>query len=86
MGSLPPGTCSPRRTSDRIGFYGNFFACASRLDYPGIDCLVGPATVPWHVAKLLGSIACLPIAEAMSETSDHAQRYRPPETRGLLET
>ncbi|MBI4607318.1 MAG: hypothetical protein HY721_35580 [Planctomycetes bacterium] len=63
-----------------IGFYGDFYACAERLDYPGIDCLTSdPATVPWHVAKLLGSIACVRGApRAMSETSDHSQRYRPP--------
>ena len=63
-----------------VGFYGNFHACAARLDIPGIDCLTSdPATVPWHAAKLIGSLRCLNgAAEAMSETSDHAQRYRGP--------
>ncbi len=66
-----------------VGFYGNFYSCASRLDIPGIDCLTSvPATVPWHVAKLLGSVACrMGRGKTMSETSDHAQRYRPPGDR-----
>jgi len=62
-----------------VGFYGNFYACASRLEIPGIDCLTSiPASVPWHVAKLLGSVACrMGRPKTMSETSDHAQHYRP---------
>ena len=61
------------------GFYGDFYRCAERLDYPSIDCLTSvPAQVPWHIAKLLGSIAHLHGApQVMSETSDHVQRYRP---------
>ncbi|MCS6859204.1 MAG: glycosyl hydrolase [Abditibacteriales bacterium] len=64
---------------DHVGFYGNFYACVRYLDYPGIDCLTSkPATVPWHIAKLIGSIACLEgRAKTMSETSDFAQVYRP---------
>lgn len=63
-----------------IGFYGNFYACAERLDWPGIDCLTSlPPEVPWHVAKLIGSIACVRGRQrTMSETSDHSQRWRPP--------
>jgi hypothetical protein len=63
-----------------VGFYGDFFSCASRLDIPGIDCLTSdPAGVPWHIAKLIGSIACVEgRAKTMSETSDHAQRWRGP--------
>lgn len=63
-----------------VGFYGDFYACASLLDYPGIDCLTSdPSTVPWHVAKLLGSVACVHNRpRVQSETSDHMQRYRPP--------
>jgi hypothetical protein len=72
---------------DHVGFYGNFYACASRLDYPGMDCLTSkPATVPWHVAKLIGSIAHTHGREkTMSETSDFAQVYRPPGDKRLIE-
>jgi hypothetical protein len=64
---------------DHVGFYGNFYACARYLDYPGIDCLTSkPATVPWHIAKLIGSIACVKGSfKTMSETSDFIQYYRP---------
>lgn len=64
---------------DHAGFYGNFYTCARHLDYPGIDCLTSkPATVPWHIAKLIGSIACVHgRTKTMSETSDFAQIYRP---------
>lgn len=64
---------------DHVGFYGNFYACVRHLDYPGIDCLTSkPARVPWHIAKLIGSIAHLHGCEkTMSETSDFAERYRP---------
>ena len=59
--------------------YGDFYRCAERLDYPGIDCLTSdPPTVPWHIAKLLGSIAHLHGAPVvMSETSGFVQQYRP---------
>ncbi|HQK96122.1 MAG TPA: glycosyl hydrolase, partial [Armatimonadota bacterium] len=60
-------------------FYGDFYRCAERLDYPGIDCLTSsPPNVPWHIAKLLSSVAHLHGAPiVMSETSDFAQVYRP---------
>jgi hypothetical protein len=62
-----------------VGFYGDFMKCAARLDVPGIDCLTSkPGTVPFQVAKLIGSIADQQMSQkTMSETSDHAQRYRP---------
>jgi len=60
-------------------FYGDFYRCAERLDYPGIDCLTSaPANVPWLIGKLLSSVAHLHGAPVvMSETSDFAQFYRP---------
>ncbi|MCC6444236.1 MAG: hypothetical protein IT210_12380, partial [Armatimonadetes bacterium] len=63
-----------------VGFYGDFFASARRYDIPGIDCLTSdPPTVPWQIAKMLGSVADLTgSSKTMSETSDHSQRYRPP--------
>jgi len=63
-----------------VGFYGNFYRCVERLDIPGIDCLTSkPATVPFHIAKLISSIAHLHgCRKTMSETSDHIQHYRPP--------
>jgi hypothetical protein len=59
--------------------YGDFYRCAELLGYPSMDCLTSlPEQVPWHVAKLLGSIAHRQGAPVvMSETSDHVQRYRP---------
>jgi len=66
--------------ANHVGFYGNFFRCVGRLDLPGIDCLTSkPGAVPFHIAKLIGSVADLHGCEKrMSETSDHSQRYRPP--------
>jgi hypothetical protein len=63
-----------------VGFYGNFYRCVERLDIPGIDCLTSkPATVPFHIAKLISSIAHLHgCSKTMTETSDHIQHYRPP--------
>ncbi len=63
-----------------VGFYGDFYRCVERLDLPGIDCLTSkPAEIPFHIAKLIGSIAHLRgCGKTMSETSDHVQRYRPP--------
>ncbi|MBI5383233.1 MAG: hypothetical protein HZA90_00955 [Verrucomicrobia bacterium] len=61
-----------------VPLYGDFFRCIRRLDAPSIDCLSSlPPEVPWYSARLLASAAelegrCL----VMSETSDHAQRYR----------
>lgn len=62
-----------------VPLYGDFFRCARRLDAPSIDCLTSvPAEVPWHIARLLASAAELEgNSVVMSETSDHAQRYRP---------
>jgi hypothetical protein len=62
--------------ASHVGFYGDFYACASRLDIPGIDCLTSdPAGMPWFIAKLLGSVACVHgRAKVMSETSDFVQR------------
>jgi len=64
---------------DHVSCYGDFFRCAEQLDYPSIDCLTSlPSQVPWHIAKLLGSIAHLQgAAKVMSETSDHVQQWRP---------
>ncbi|UCG60141.1 MAG: hypothetical protein JSU70_11575 [Phycisphaerales bacterium] len=62
-----------------VPLYGDFFRCIRRLDAPSIDCLTSvPPEVPWFIARLLSSAAELegqPLV--MSETSDHAQRYRP---------
>lgn len=71
-----------------VGFYGDFFRCAERFDITGIDCLTSkPETVPFHVAKLIGSIADIRGCERrMSETSDHVQRYRPPGDKRPRET
>jgi alpha-L-rhamnosidase len=62
-----------------VPLYGDFFACARRLDAPGIDCLTSlPSQVPWLIARLLSSAAELEGGKlVMSETSDHSQRYRP---------
>ena len=61
-----------------VAFYGNFFDCLRRMGYPGIDCLTSdPNNVAWHIAKFIGSVADQTGAlKRMSETSDHAQRYR----------
>lgn len=63
--------------------YGDFFACVRNLDAPSIDCLSSlPPTAPWHIAKMIGSVASLgdhPLA--MSETSDHSQQWRRPEDK-----
>jgi len=65
--------------SFHVGFYGDFFAGARRYDIPGIDCLTSdPPTVPWQIAKMMGSVADLcGRSKTMSETSDHSQHYRP---------
>ncbi len=62
-----------------VPLYGDFFACARRLDAPSIDCLSSlPPDAPWYIARLLASAAELEgKTVVMSETSDHAQRYRP---------
>jgi hypothetical protein len=62
------------------GYYGNFMACVRHLDFPSIDCLTSvPPSVPWHAAKLIGSVANIEgRPKTMSETSDHVQRYRRP--------
>ncbi|MBN2310589.1 MAG: hypothetical protein JXR94_16570 [Candidatus Hydrogenedentes bacterium] len=62
-----------------VPLYGDLFRCARRVDAPSIDCLTSlPPQVPWFVARLFGSVADLEErAVTMSETSDHAQRYRP---------
>jgi hypothetical protein len=66
--------------SAHVPLYGDFLRCARRLDAPGIDCLTSlPAEAPWYIARLLASAAELEEkTTVMSETSDHAQRYRPP--------
>ena len=62
-----------------VPLYGHFFRCARRLDAPSIDCLTSlPPQVPWHVARMIGSIADLEgRTVTMCEVSDHSQRYRP---------
>ncbi|MGQ9732436.1 MAG: glycosyl hydrolase, partial [Candidatus Zipacnadales bacterium] len=64
---------------NHVAFYGDFFRCLRRMDAPSIDCLTSiPAHVPWQIARLIGSAADLDgRLYTMSETSDHAQRYRP---------
>jgi hypothetical protein len=63
-----------------VPLYGSLFACLRDLDAPGIDCLTSlPPQVPWASARLAASVAELEGRTlTMSETSDHAQRYRPP--------
>jgi hypothetical protein len=63
-----------------VPLYGDFVRSARRLDAPSIDCLSSlPPEVPWFIARLLASAAELEgKTVVMSETSDHAQRYRPP--------
>lgn len=63
-----------------VPLYGDFFRCARRLDAPSMDCLTSvPREVPWYVARLLASAAELEGRRiVMSETSDHAQVWRPP--------
>lgn len=62
-----------------VPLYGDFFRCIRRLDAPSIDCLTSvPGEVPWYIARLLASAAELEQRSlVMSETSDHAQVYRP---------
>jgi hypothetical protein len=61
-----------------VPLYGDFFRCIRRLDAPSMDCLTSvPSSVPWFVARLLSSAAELEgNTVTMSETSDHAERYR----------
>ena len=63
-----------------VPLYGDFLRSARRLDAPSIDCLTSlPSEVPWFIARLAASAAELEgKAIVMSETSDHAQRYRGP--------
>ena len=63
-----------------VPLYGDFFRCVRRLDAPSIDCLTSlPHDVPWFIARMLASAAELEGKRVvMSETSDFAQRYRPP--------
>ena len=62
-----------------VPLYGDFFQCVRRTDAPSMDCLTSlPEGVPWYVARLVCSAAELEgRSVTMSETSDHAQRYRP---------
>lgn len=62
-----------------VPLYGDLFRCIRRLDAPSIDCLTSvPSEVPWFIARLLASAAELEGRTlVMSETSDHAQVYRP---------
>ncbi|NLI01390.1 MAG: hypothetical protein GX446_18080 [Chthonomonadales bacterium] len=64
--------------SYHVPFYGDFMACARRLDAPSIDCLTSvPSEVPWFIARLMGSVADLEgRSVTMSETSDFGQTYR----------
>ena len=64
--------------TDHVALYGDFMRCARLLDAPSIDCLTSiPAQVPWHVARLISSVAELNGSQVtMCETSDHVQRYR----------
>ena len=63
---------------NHVAFYGDFFRCLREMGAPSIDCLTSvPATVPWQIARLIGSAADLdgkPVT--MSETSDFQQNYR----------
>jgi hypothetical protein len=63
-----------------VPLYGDFMACARRLDAPSIDCLTSiPSEVPWHIARMIGSVADLEgRTVTMSETSDHVQNWREP--------
>jgi hypothetical protein len=63
-----------------VPLYGDFLRAARRLDAPSIDCLSSlPPEAPWFIARLLASAAGLEgKTVVMSETSDHAQRFRPP--------
>lgn len=65
--------------SHHVPLYGDFLACIRRLDAPSIDCLTSvPAEVPWHIARMMGSVADLEgCTETMCETSDFVQTYRP---------
>jgi hypothetical protein len=65
--------------SNHVALYGDFFGCLRRMDAPGIDCLTSiPGEVPWQIAKLAAAAADLGgHAVVMSETSDHAQVWRP---------
>ncbi len=58
--------------------YGDFMACARRLDAPSIDCLTSiPSEVPWFIARMMGSVADLEgRTVTMCETSDFSQTYR----------
>jgi len=62
-----------------VPLYGDFMACARRLDAPSIDCLTSvPEEVPWHIARMMGSVADLRgRTTTMCETSDFTQVYRP---------
>jgi len=64
--------------SAHVPLYGDFFQCVRRLDVPSIDCLTSlPPEVPWHIARLVSSAAEVEGKSlVMSETSDHAQRWR----------
>ncbi|MCC7495286.1 MAG: hypothetical protein IT204_23255 [Fimbriimonadaceae bacterium] len=63
-----------------VQLYGDLMACVRGLDAPSIDCLTSlPSQVPWAIARTISSVAELEgRLLTMSETSDHAQRYRPP--------
>ncbi|MBM3492914.1 MAG: hypothetical protein FJX72_01125, partial [Armatimonadetes bacterium] len=64
--------------SYHVPLYGDFMACARNLDAPSIDCLTSvPEEVPWHIARLMGSVADLEgRPTTMCETSDFGQTYR----------
>lgn len=64
---------------NHVPLYGDLFACLRRMGAPSIDCLTSlPPDVPWHIARLTASAAELEGRSlVMSETSDHAQVWRP---------
>lgn len=61
-----------------VPLYGDFFASIRQMDAPSIDCLTSiPAEVPWHIARMIGSVADLQgHSVTMCETSDFVQFYR----------
>ncbi|QEH34259.1 hypothetical protein OJF2_27940 [Aquisphaera giovannonii] len=66
-----------------VPLYGDLFRCVRMLDAPGMDCLTSlPPEVPWYVARMVAGAGELEgNTVVMSETSDHAQRHRPPGDR-----
>lgn len=62
-----------------VACYGDLLRCEKMLDAPSLDCLTSiPPAVHWYSARLVSSAGeLIGRYDNMSETSDHAQRYRP---------